>query len=123
MRNIKFCHPVSIITYYQDPVDLIITNSLPTILSLYFLSPIFIPSYFQWNILILYKNFIEISGHVGKKMHPTCCFSQFFWLTKWLHIELYSEDHELYHSLNNCNYAKRFSLWDKLGNTDKSIHS
>jgi sterol desaturase/sphingolipid hydroxylase (fatty acid hydroxylase superfamily) len=70
-------------------------------------------------MIIVYKNFIEISGHSGKKLYPTSCFSQFKWLPQWLNIELYTEDHDLHHSLNNCNYGKRFSLWDKLFNTYK----
>jgi sterol desaturase/sphingolipid hydroxylase (fatty acid hydroxylase superfamily) len=112
-----FAHPISIIAYYQDPLDLIITNSVPTILSLLFIKNI---SYRQFNIILIYKTFIEISGHSGKTSYPTCCFSQFMWLPKLLQIELYTEDHDLHHSLNNCNYSKRFSLWDKIFNTYKS---
>ena len=116
-KHHKFKHPTSIITFYQEPIDLIITNSIPTILTLYIVPNI---SYLQFNLIIVYKNFIEISGHVGKKIYPNSCFAQFVWLPKALNIELYTEDHDLHHSLNNCNYAKRFSLWDKLFKTYKS---
>ena len=115
----KFKHPISITSYYQDPLDLIITNSVPTILSLSFTKNI---SYRQFNIILIYKTFIEISGHCGKICYPACSFPQFIWLSKLLQIELYTEDHDLHHSLNNCNYAKRFSLWDKVFNTYKSLN-
>jgi Delta7-sterol 5-desaturase len=113
----KFSNPTAIIAFYQDPIDLIITNSIPTILTLSIINNI---SYELFNIIIVYKMFIEISGHIGKKMYPTCSFSQFIWLPKFLNIELYTEDHDLHHSQNNCNYAKRFSLWDKVFGTYKN---
>jgi sterol desaturase/sphingolipid hydroxylase (fatty acid hydroxylase superfamily) len=110
----KFKHPITITSYYQDPLDLIITNSIPTILTLSLTNNI---SYRQFNMLLIYKTFIEISGHCGKYMYPTSSFTQFIWLPKLLQIELYTEDHDLHHSLNNCNYAKRFAIWDKVFNT------
>lgn len=117
-KHHKFIHPISITTFYQDPFDLLITNSIPTMLTL-LLTPIPI-SYFQFNQILIYKTFIEISGHIGKKTYPICCFTQIIWLPKLLNIELYTEDHDLHHSLNNCNYSKRFTLWDKLFGTYKS---
>lgn len=117
-KHHKFKHPISIITFYQDPLDLMITNSIPTILSILLVSKI---SYLQFNFILVYKNFIEISGHTGKIIHPACSFSQCIWLPKLLNMELYTHDHDLHHSLNNCNYSKRFSLWDKLFGTYKSL--
>lgn len=119
-KHHKFKHPNSMTTFYQDPLDLVITNSIPTMLSFFIVPNI---SYFQFHLIITYKTFIEISGHIGKTMYPASCFSQFIWLPKILHIELYTEDHDLHHSMNNCNYSKRFSLWDKLFGTYKSIHN
>lgn len=115
----KFKHPTSIIAYYQDPLDLIITNSIPTTLALSLTKNI---SCRQFNALLIYKTFIEISGHCGKFSYPTSSFSQFMWLPKLLQIELYTEDHDLHHSSNNCNYGKRFSIWDKAFNTHKVSH-
>ena len=115
-KHHKFKHPIAITTFYQDPLDLIITNSIPTIISILSIPYI---TYLQFNFIIVYKNFIEISGHSGKILYPTASFSQFMWLPKWLNIELYAEDHDKHHSLNNCNYSKRFSLWDKAFNTYK----
>jgi sterol desaturase/sphingolipid hydroxylase (fatty acid hydroxylase superfamily) len=118
-KHHKFNHPISITTFYQDPLDLMITNSIPTIVSLFMIPNI---SYLQFHLIIVYKNFIEISGHTGKMVHPACSFSQFIWLPKVLHIELYTDDHDLHHSLNNCNYSKRFSLWDKVFGSYKSLN-
>lgn len=115
----KFDHPTAIIAFYQDPIDLVVTNSIPTVLTLSIIPRI---SYLQFMLIVTYKIFIEISGHIGKKMHPTSCFSQCIWLPRMLGIELYTEDHDLHHSANTCNYAKRFSLYDKLFGTYKSSH-
>ena len=115
-KHHTFKHPIAITTFYQDPLDLIISNSLPTILTLLIFPNI---SYLQFHFIVVYKNFIEISGHTGKILYPSCSFPQFIWLPKILHIELYAEKHDLHHSLNNCNYSKRFSLWDKLFGTYK----
>jgi len=113
-KHHKFNHPIAITTFYQDPFDLFVTNSIPTVLALSIVPGI---SYFQFHFITVYKSFIEISGHSGKISYPTTSFPQFIWLPKWLHIELSSEDHDIHHSLNNCNYAKRFSLWDKVFGT------
>lgn len=114
----KFKHPISITSFYQDPFDLVLTNSLPTVLSLSLTTPFL--SYRQFQFALVYKIFIEISGHCGKKTYPTSSFPQFMWLAKLFRVDLYTEDHDLHHSLNNCNYAKRFSLWDKVFNTYKT---
>lgn len=116
----KFMHPITITSYYQDPLDLVITNSIPTMLALSLTKNI---SYRQFNLILIYKTFIEISGHCGKRAYPTSSFPQLMWLPKLLQIDLYTEDHDLHHSLNNCNYAKRFSIWDKIFNTyTHSLH-
>lgn len=113
-KHHKFQNPITMTTFYQDPVDLVITNSIPTILSFMTIPSI---SYRIFHWITIYKNFIEISGHSGKISYPTTSFPQFIWLPKWFGIELYTEDHDLHHSENNCNYSKRFSLWDKLFGT------
>ena len=111
----KFKYPTSITTFYQHPIDLIITNTFPTIISLliinYFNEEKM--SLFMFKMLSVYLKFVEISGHAGKYFKGSS-FPQFFWIPKILGIKLTTEDHDLHHSLNNCNYSKRFSLWDKL---------
>jgi sterol desaturase/sphingolipid hydroxylase (fatty acid hydroxylase superfamily) len=116
-KHHKFKHPIAITTFYQDPLDLILTNSIPTFLAVFMISQV---SHLQFHFIVVYKNFIEISGHSGKLSYPTSSFPQFIWLPKILNIELYTEDHDLHHSLNTCNYGKRFSLWDKAFTTYKT---
>jgi sterol desaturase/sphingolipid hydroxylase (fatty acid hydroxylase superfamily) len=113
-KHHKFPHPSTIITFYQHPIDIILTNSVPIILTLLVIPKI---SLFQLNLIITYKTYGEICGHLSKKCYPSSSFCQFIWLPKLLNIELYTEEHDLHHSLNNCNFSKRFSLWDKMFET------
>jgi len=115
-KHHKFKHPTSITTFYQEPIDLMITNSIPTILTVSII-PRF--SYFMFHFITVYKNYTEICGHCGTTSYPTSSFPQFIWLPKWFNIELYTEDHNFHHSANNCNYSKRFTLWDKVFKTYK----
>ena len=116
-KHHTYTHPSAIVTFYQDPVDIIVTNSVPFILTLSIVPKV---SLFQYTAFIIYKTYGEICGHIGKKCHPTSSFCQFIWLPKILQIELYGEEHDLHHALNNCNYSKRFSIWDKIFGTFKS---
>jgi sterol desaturase/sphingolipid hydroxylase (fatty acid hydroxylase superfamily) len=116
----RWLHPISITTFYQDPIDLVITNAIPTILAFYMIPRI---TNLQFHWILMYKNFVEISGHCGRISYPTSCFPQCIWIPKILGIELYAEDHDIHHSLNNCNYSKRFSLWDKVFSTYRGFHN
>lgn len=110
----KFRHPKSLLTFYHNPLDLIITNTIPQICTLLIFPYL---SLFQFNIMLLFKSFVEISGHSGKKIFPSGSFSQFIWLPKMFDITLYTEDHNLHHDKSDCNFSKRFSIWDKLFGT------
>ena len=110
-------NPISILTFKQHPIDYFITNTIPLLLTVYLMNNIYIN--FDNLILITiltYKTHIEIGGHCGKK-NKTPSFPQFIWLPKWLNISLYTIDHDRHHTLNNCNYSKRFRLWDKVFGT------
>jgi Delta7-sterol 5-desaturase len=109
-KHHKFKYPMAILTFYHSPFDLIITNSIPQIISL-ILFPYL--SLFQFIIILNYKSFIEISGHTSKELYPNGSFIQCIWLPRLLNITLYTEDHTLHHSNTFGNYGKRFSLWDK----------
>lgn len=115
----KFKHPISILTYYQNPIDYLCVTTLPALIPLLILPYV---SFFQFSLIIVYKTSTEIAGHCGKNIYPTASFTQFPWLPKYFYIELYTEDHDLHHSLNNCNYSKRFSLWDKIFGTYRNGH-
>jgi len=116
-KHHKYTNPILILAFYQDPLDLILTNSIPQILTLLIFPYI---SLFQFNIILIYKSFTEISGHTNKKVYPLVSFPQFIWLPNFFKFALYREDHNLHHSKNNCNYSKRFSFWDKLFGTYKT---
>jgi sterol desaturase/sphingolipid hydroxylase (fatty acid hydroxylase superfamily) len=113
-------HPQAVLTYYHNPVDVIFTNSIPQILTLCVVPR---PTRYQWIAILVYKSFIEISGHTGKALYPTGSFTQFVWLPRFFGIQLYAEDHDLHHTHSRCNYAKRFSLWDKLFGTYRAFQS
>ena len=117
----KFSNPSCITTFYQHPVDIIITNSIPLLFTLYIthLCNIF-PSYFQYSLIMLYKSFVEISGHSGRRIKASS-FTQCIWLPRFFNIHLLVDDHDAHHSFNNCNYAKRFTLWDKCFGTYTKI--
>lgn len=108
-------HPMAVETFHHHPVDLILTNTIPMILTVMLL-PFCMDGLF-WHRLLVYKAFVEISGHTSKIMTPSGSFPQCVWIVKWLDIQLFTEDHTLHHTLNNCNYSKRFSIWDKVFGT------
>lgn len=114
-KHHKFTHPSAILTFYQHPLDLLVTNTIPIIFTMAMFPRIFTLT--QFHLMVVYKIYGEICGHVGKRCYPTSSFCQFIWLPRWLHIELYNEEHDFHHSLNNCNYSKRFSLWDQIFDT------
>lgn len=113
----KWKYPTSILTFYMHPVDYILTNSIPTFLTLYIFP--FRISYFQYILIHQYKILVEISGHSGK-VFKSNSFIQFIWLPRVFNIQMKVEDHDLHHILNNCNYSKRFTLWDKVFGTNKN---
>lgn len=111
----KWTYPTPILTFYQHPVDYIFTNSIPTFLTMYILYSFKI-TYFQYELIQTYKTLLEIAGHSGKKVKSSS-FTQCIWLPKLFNFQIKVQDHDLHHTMNNCNYAKRFSLWDKLFGT------
>jgi sterol desaturase/sphingolipid hydroxylase (fatty acid hydroxylase superfamily) len=111
-------HDVSpIVTFYQDPLDMIFSNTIPVLITLYLMSNMLFLnlSLFSYAIMSVYKVSVEIYGHSGKHTPPE--FVQCIWLPRYLGIVLTSENHSHHHMFNNCNYSKRFSLWDKLYGT------
>jgi len=112
----KFLHPSAITTFYMNPLDLILSYSVPLTISSHLIEL----SQFDFLLMTVYLTYQEIAGHLGKEMCPTSCFAQCIWLPRMLGIELYTEDHDLHHSQFKYNFGKRFSLWDKLFGTFKS---
>ena len=111
----KKSNPVIINTYFFSPLDVIATISMPMILTVYIFP--YKLSLFEFVMISAYKQYTELAGHSGKMLAPASSFPQCIWLPRFFNIELYAEDHDLHHKINNCNYAKRFSLWDKVFGT------
>lgn len=112
----KFIHPTAITTFYIHPIDLFLSYSMPLAISTKLLSI----NRWEFYLITTYLTYVEIAGHLGKKMYPTSSFPQCIWLPRFLNIQLYTEDHDLHHTHFNYNYAKRFSFWDKIFGTYKS---
>lgn len=103
-------------TFHQDPFDLILTNVLPFVLSVWLIRP---PKYILGYIIVT-KSYTEMSGHVGKQLYPASSFPQLVWLPRLLDIEIYAEDHHYHHMRPKFNYSKRFKLWDNVFGTYQS---
>jgi len=116
----KHNYPISITTFYQDPIDLLITNSLPQIITITILHLCGI--YFNLTTFLLittFKVFVEIFGHSGMKFNGSS-FIQFVWLPRLLGIELTTRDHDFHHYNSKYNFSKRFKLWDIVFGTYKN---
>ena len=100
-------------TFWHHPIDLFFIECIPTMIAFYIVRG----SSFWMQSALVYKSFIEISGHSGKRVAPSSCFPLCVWLPRSLGIELYTENHDRHHSSSMCNFSKRFSLWDKIFGT------
>lgn len=105
-------------TYHHHPIDLLLTNVLPMVISLYGVQQLFGGiSPLVFHCLHTYKEYIEISGHSGRDIRKTGSFVQCIWIPRLMGIALYTADHDLHHQRSHCNYGKRFSLWDRFFGT------
>uniref|UniRef100_A0A6C0ENU1 Fatty acid hydroxylase domain-containing protein n=1 Tax=viral metagenome TaxID=1070528 RepID=A0A6C0ENU1_9ZZZZ len=112
-----FVHVKPIVAFYQNIIDLVLSNSLPFLVTSYIISMAYPLSVLDMALILTYKTFLEVAGHLAVSSNKTSCFPQFIWLPRMLGIELYSDDHALHHTNSSCNYSKRFSLWDKVFGT------
>ena len=110
-------HPNLMTTYHHNSFDFIFTNTLPLYISIYLYTKLFPLTLFQLKMIVIMKVAVELFGHCGKDIYKTGSFFQCMWFPKIFGFELYVKDHDLHHSKNNCNYAKRFALWDMVLNT------
>mmetsp|Transcript_6460 Transcript_6460/g.7386 ORF Transcript_6460/g.7386 Transcript_6460/m.7386 type:complete len:364 (+) Transcript_6460:167-1258(+) len=120
----KYLHPTPLTTYCQNPLEIILSNTLPLFMTMV-LSP-FTLNHLESHLFMAYKTFVEIAGHAGIETNSTS-FPQANILPKLFNIQLRTNDHDLHHTRIHqpCNYAKRFTLWDKVFQTyytDKRIH-
>ncbi|KAJ8604962.1 hypothetical protein CTAYLR_006890 [Chrysophaeum taylorii] len=106
-------------TYDQAALDVFVCNALPAMAALGVIVRAVGPlSRRDWSLLWTYKSYVEVAGHAGVHSRATS-FPQCVWLPRVLGIALRTVDHDLHHSSRgrSGNYAKRFTLWDKLFGT------
>ncbi|CAH0482359.1 unnamed protein product [Peronospora belbahrii] len=111
-RHHLHLHPCPLSTYEQDGLDLCLTNVLPFCLawSLGSFSDL------QLHLLFAYKTYVEVAGHSGLDIKGFS-FPQMPLLNNATSICLRVHDHDAHHTHPRWNFAKRFSLWDKLFRT------
>ena len=112
-RHHLHLHPCPLSTYAQDGVDLILTNVMPFCLAWSFG---FCMSDLQLHLLLAYKTYVEVAGHSGLNIKGFS-FPQMPLLNNFTSICLRVHDHDLHHTRQRYNFAKRFSLWEKVFHT------
>uniref|UniRef100_A0AAV1T2X9 Fatty acid hydroxylase domain-containing protein n=1 Tax=Peronospora matthiolae TaxID=2874970 RepID=A0AAV1T2X9_9STRA len=112
-RHHLHLHPCPLSTYAQDGMDLILTNVLPFCLAWSF---DFSMSGLQLHLLFAYKTYVEVAGHSGLDVKGVS-FPQLPLLNNVTGICSRIHDHDLHHTHQRYNFAKRFSLWDKVFHT------
>ncbi|RHY05153.1 hypothetical protein DYB37_001121 [Aphanomyces astaci] len=108
-------HPSPLSTYEESPVDLILTNVVPMAIALA-VGPSL--SLHQLHLLLAYKTYVEVAGHSGLDIKGMS-FPQMP-LVQCVHICIRVHDHDLHHTHPSVNFAKRFSIWDRLFRTYKA---
>lgn len=111
----KYKYTLIQFTHCHHPIDLILSNAIPHIVTMFLIPKV---SFLTYNMIVMYKVYVEISGHSGKKINASS-FPQCIWLPRLFNIELCVDCHDEHHIYNTRNYAKRFSLWDKVFGTFK----
>ena len=97
-RHHKYHNPSAENTFFMTPIDLILSHCLPLLLTIMIFDTLELKMDQFWFISInFYLTFLEVGGHMGKKMRPTSSFAQFIWLPRWFSIQLYTEDHHKHH--------------------------
>jgi len=103
--------------------DAMLTNWVPHMMSMFLTTTLIFGgrpfSLFEYFLLSSYKTFVEVTGHVGVdfKGHS---FPMFPPLAYYLGIDIGTAAyHSLHHRYYTVNYAKRFTLWDRVFGTMK----
>lgn len=102
-----------LIAFHHHPLDEIFSKLIPFLLTQRIIHLVYPMSALEIALLATYKVYIEIMGHISCSSKRTCSFPQCIWLPRALGIELYADDHALHHRQTGCNFAKRFTLWDR----------
>ena len=113
-------HLMPILAFYNHPVDELLLYLVPLVSTTRLIHMVYPLSAFELALLVTYKVYIEITGHISYSSKRKCSFQQCIWLPRSLGIELYSDDHATHHAYSNCNFGKRFTLWDRVFETYRS---
>ncbi len=109
--------PTLLSTFRHHPFDLILSNMIPFWLAFYLSSHLFTIDSHLFHMLLITKIYIELCGHSGREI-KTGSFVQCIWLPRIFgNSSLYTCDHDIHHVRGDCNYGKRFSLWDRVFGT------
>jgi sterol desaturase/sphingolipid hydroxylase (fatty acid hydroxylase superfamily) len=111
---------IPIMAFYQNPIDLLLSNVIPFYLTYSIFSIFYDQSALFVSLTLTYKIFIEIAGHCGKDAKASS-FPQCIWLPQFFGFELKSKNHDLHHKDGRYNYSKRFMLWDYVFKTDYKL--
>jgi sterol desaturase/sphingolipid hydroxylase (fatty acid hydroxylase superfamily) len=76
----------------------------------------------QLTLQLIYKRFIEYYGHAGSEVVAPS-FIQFPVLPIMLGMEMYPLDHYQHHQLSKVNFSKRFTVFDQLFSTSRSLYN
>jgi sterol desaturase/sphingolipid hydroxylase (fatty acid hydroxylase superfamily) len=115
-------HDVSLISGLQmGPLDVVLTHTVPVLFALWAMKQLDMPIHagIEFSIAKTYLLFQELYGHAGVA-HRGKNFGPAPWLPALLGFELRAEDHQRHHIQATCNFAKRFSIFDKLFGTWQS---
>ena len=105
-----------VLAYEQSLSDVLLCNALPALLALGACAAAGAAvDDAALALLWTYKAYVEAAGHAGCESRATS-FPQCVWLPRALGIDLRTIDHDAHHArraANGCNFAKRFTLWDR----------
>lgn len=87
----KFWCPNAIHAFYQHPVDIIVSHSIPNAIAVIMLPNMY---YVYYHCSTVYKQYVDICVHSNPE-----------------------SDHRLHHSVSKYNYGKSISLWDTMFRT------
>lgn len=110
-KHHQYVHNSVRCSFIMDPRDVLLTHIIPTLVCTTLLHRVISP--FEYCLIRSYMVYQEAGGHLGKHTYPTAGFTQFVWLPRALDIQMTTEAHDLHHTGFNCNYSKRFTVWDK----------
>ena len=101
-----------VLAYAQAPLDVVVCNAVPALAALAATGRLLDSVTLVWA----YKAYVEAAGHAGCESRATS-FPQCVWLPRYLGIALRTADHDAHHGAAAVNFAKRFTLWDRVFGT------